>query len=161
MIVGMSLEGVLRTEQRAPIPMNLFLYKAMTATFQVWILTDSSAEEAEHWLRTRGMRDHAGVLGADVPRRQDVLRVDQIDTLRSHGQVAFVLDPDPAMARMCLSKGIPSLLYAHPRYSRPEFRPDAPKGVRRWEDIEAEIDHQQRMALEDGRLGEQQDRRFE
>ena len=71
---------------------------------------------------------------------------------RAKGAVHLYVDADPAMVAEALRLGIPTLLSSSPSYARPEFRPDAPKGVRRWDDLMAERTRQQAMLAVDHRV---------
>jgi len=67
------------------------------------------------------------------------------------------VDADPTVVAEALRMGITSLLFSSPQYSRPEFRPDAPKEIRRWDDIVSERTRQQAMKAVDARFSNQDD----
>jgi hypothetical protein len=53
------------------------------------------------------------------------------------------------------------MMFGVPSYTRPEFRPDAPKKVRAWSDIEAAIAKQNELRTKDIRLTRTETTKFE
>lgn len=68
--------------------------------------------------------------------------VEVIETIRSNFSVDLVVDTDPDVVRYCYSVGIPAMLLLDPLFTRPEFRPDHPSGVKSWDSLVEEIEAQ-------------------
>ena len=64
----------------------------------------------------------------------------------------MVVTADLDLATKLLQEGLDTLVFLHPTYLRPEFRPDGRQGVRSWAAIEAEMDKQIEMIKEDPRV---------
>jgi hypothetical protein len=52
-------------------------------------------------------------------------------------------------------------MFGAPSYTRPEFRPDAPKRLRAWNDIEKAIEEQNALRTQDARLSRTEALNFE
>lgn len=74
-----------------------------------------------------------------------------VESLRSKGKIDFVVTDDTELALRFLEVSIPVLMFLNPKYTRPEFRPDAREGVKSWSKITEELDKQQGLYLEDPR----------
>ena len=78
--------------------------------------------------------------------------IEQVKYVRSQGKVELVVTSDTELAKKLLEIGLDTLLFLHPTYLRPEFRPDGRQGIRSWAAIEEEIDKQIEMIREDPRV---------
>lgn len=92
-------------------------------------LFSEDAAQASHWAR----RHHFAA--ADAYMEGDLGR--SLTTLSTQG-VSFYFDADPENVAVALRLGIPSLTLVHPRWARPEWRPDDPAGVTGWNRVLAE-----------------------
>jgi hypothetical protein len=79
------------------------------------------------------------------------LRERQIDYAQSQGRVELFLDADADYCAYALSKGIPALMFANPKFVRSK-RP-----VKPWEDLRSEVERQ-RLALLEAHLGSRTNR---
>ncbi len=159
-MLALTIDGFLRNDAHKQSDDGVKIYAGLCEAYRVVLLTDDHPVKAEYWLKSKGLSEHAMVIGHTVLRRNDSLRIDQIDHLRTEGPVGLVIDPDPAVMAYCLSVGIPGMLYLHPQYSRPEFRPDAP-APRSWDQINAELDRQSGLLSQDKRITEDFEKEFE
>lgn len=151
-MIAVALDGFLRTHTKVPIPHAAKMFSFLTQTFPTAVLANGSNDEAALWLGNRLSREYVTLLGDEVlARTGETLRQAQINQLRTQGPLEFVIDPDPATVAWLISTGTSALLYASPTYSRPEFRPDADRR-RTWDEIQVELDRQERMIAGDGRL---------
>lgn len=154
MTVLIACEGVLRNTTGAPIPEGISLYAMLCQGYRVSLCLDGPLREAEHWLRVNGLDRHDHVLDSSVEYAGVDLRDRQMEIERISSRIDMVLDPSPERVASAMRKGIPALLFMHPRYTRPEFRPDLTRKIRPWATIAAEIDAQkeierdQRLVLE-------------
>jgi hypothetical protein len=140
MTVLIALNGVLRSDANTPIREGRMLYDALIDAYRVVIMADEPQERAEHWLKQYGVKGYAGLLTPNVMLTdEDPLRPRQIATARALGRVDLVIDADPQVVAHCLEIEIPSLLFLHPKTSRPEWRPD---NRRSWDEITALLEKQ-------------------
>ena len=152
MSVLIACEGVLRTPTGAPIPEGIALYAMLCQGYRVVLCLDGPVSEAEHWLISNGFTLHDAVMDHTLAYTGMDLRERHVDVERTKGRVEMLVDPSPERVAMGLRKGITSILFAHPQYARPEFRPDLTRKIRPWESIAAELDAQNEI-LRDQRLG--------
>ena len=151
MSVLIFLDGVLRKHtDKSPIFEGLNLYKGMNEVNRVVVLTEDK-EKAEVWFKSNTLNakldDIVGpsTIVSDNPRLQQVL------DNQSKGKVELVVTDDSDLAKDLLELGITTLVFISPKYSRPEFRPDAKEGVKSWLNIIDELDRQQGLYSEDPR----------
>ena len=154
-----ALENVLARETEGlpvgiPIPGGLALFHALKHVHKVAIATTDTKESARRWLDQNGVTGIPYLLTPKDPEADYVgLRLEQMRQLRRLDvDLALVVDADPRVAKAALHEGITSLLFTHPRYARPEFRPDARQGIRAWQDIESEVEHENERRKTDVRL---------
>ena len=153
MNIAFSLDGVLRDETGGLVLNGIPVYRACKAIGRLILLTDMERPAAEAWLAINRLNDWDDLLGAEtVIDPDEPLRYRQIARARSLGQVHLYVDGDPSVVAEALRLGMPTLLFSSPSYARPEFRPDAPKGVRKWDDLVAERTRQQAMIAVDTRV---------
>lgn len=147
------LDGVLRSDTGDLIPDGLILYRSLKTVGRVTILTGLDRTAADVWLLMHNMSDYDDIIDNSVEIDPDEpLKVRQVSVARSRGVIDLYLDADPGMVAEAFRLGIVSLLFLVPKYARPEFRPDAPKGVRPWDELVAERTRQQVMRQADNRL---------
>lgn len=146
MTVLMAVDGVLRQAGGGPLHDGFLLYQALSGDHLLILAVDGPTREADNWLRVHGLQLHSQVIGDEVSYGDDDLRARQIAVVRSKGRLDLLVEPDPDRVAAAVRQGVTSLLFAHPRYSRPEFSPDAPKRKRRsWQSIKDELNRQQNI----------------
>lgn len=93
-------------------------------------LTSGPASEAESWLDAHDIACDL-VLGA----RED--RVLQLRRLRYEWgyPVMLVVEPDPDIAVDLMADGYTTMLFLHPEYAKPEWRPDHEHAMKTWDEI--------------------------
>lgn len=146
-----ALEGVLRSELGQPVNEGLLLYHALKGTHKLLLVIDElSQDQTEHWLRVEGLRDHAEVIYPEAG--YDDIRQRQLQTLSARGMnVGLVVDCSPARVAGAVRAGYTGLVFASPKYLRPEFHPGGARGVRAWDAIAAELDTQAELKKNDPR----------
>lgn len=149
--VAIAIEGVLARAGEGdnlvacqPLVAGLQIYRTLRRGYKVALLAHERDEsKILHWLRTNDVSDYTTVLaggGAGEAERPAARREEQLRTLRGRGYALdLVIDASPAVIAKAMHMGITALLFASPAYARPEFRPDAPRGIREWADMEGEI----------------------
>lgn len=153
MNITMSMDGVLRSETGDLIPEGLIMYRAMKVVGRVILLTSLDQKLADIWLVMHNMADYDDLIDNSVVVDPDEdLRLRQIAVSKTRGPIELYIDSDPATVAEALKQGMPTCLFSSPKYARLEFRPDAPKGVRKWDDIVAERNRQHAMKAVDKRV---------
>ena len=147
--IGFVLDGVLRriNDQAALNPNGLMLFEGLKPFGRVTFFADGYSRDRnviEHFLKFHRISDYVDIDitvpsdGADTVAR----RLTQINRLRRTGPVSFVVEPDPKVAAALLAEGVPTLLYLHPQYTVPSWRPDFSGRLRRWDDLVTETERQ-------------------
>lgn len=165
--VLISVEGVLAAPPQdagalfpasTPVRHGIRLLAALSGSYKAVLATDeANAEHVEHWLKQQGLSDFYGILLVRRPVEAELdhtaLRMAQFDFVRSLGfSLDMVIDSDPGVVRQVMMRGGVGLLFAHPQYLRPEFRPDSERGLKAWNEIEQEVEQQALLKSGDVRL---------
>lgn len=140
MNILVSLDGVLSSESGEPIRAGVALYYALNINNRVALMTSRGEEDAKQWLQSHGIINYDDLIdrsfhleGEDIKKRQFILS-------RSRAPIEMYVDSDPSMCAWVFeNQMVPTVLFTHPGYVKVEHRPDAPKKVRAWSDIEASI----------------------
>lgn len=151
--MALPVNGVLRSFTGAPIYQGIALYKLLSDSNKIFLLsTDKKIDE--RWLREQKLRGYDDMIGPDVFTDLDDLLYAQVLHARNSSVGAFELAiiPDPAVAAKLLAVGVTTLLFLHPFYVKEEFRPDSRKGIRSWSEIVDELEKQQDSFSEDPRI---------
>lgn len=133
--VLLEMQGVLRSDNGKPVAEGITLYASLAAFHRI-VLVGEDADTDSRWLKLNGLDDHAQLLigSMDVALRH------------ARGQLALdirlLVSPSPATVAAAMHLGVTSLLFAHPRFARPEFRNDVEREPREWDAIVAEMDAQ-------------------
>ena len=147
----MFVDGVLRSESGSPIYQGLALYRMFNEDVRVILLTDER-EKTNRWLLEHKINKFDDLIDRNVPGVLEDHDIEQVKYVRSQGKVELVVTSDTELAKKLLEIGLDTLLFLHPTYLRPEFRPDGRQGIRSWAAIEEEIDKQIEMIREDPRV---------
>lgn len=141
-----ALEGVLKTESGDPIHEGIKLFRILSEHYRVVICSDMSPAATEHWLRSNLIIGYGEIYDNRFFFEGQELRNRQIDIAKSKGKVELFIDGDADYCAYALSCGIPSMMYASPKFVR------LTRSVKPWEDLTAEVE-KQRQALLDAHLG--------
>lgn len=145
----MFLDGVLRKDKTAPIRQGLLLYKALVDKQRVVVLCEKK-DDAERWFKENKLTKIDDIVSLeDSPVDTEY---DLVEHIRSRGNITMVVTPDVELATQLLEKGVNTILFLEPKYIRPEFRPDIPRGAKVWANLVAEMDRQQGLIETDNRL---------
>lgn len=129
--IVVSIEGVLRkVTDGTRINEGCELLNELADRYTRVFLTSGSCVEAEDWLDGQGI-GYDLVLGT----RED--RVEHLRTIRyGYGYpVSLVVEPDPDLAIDIMAEGYTVLLFMHPAYAKPEWRPDHKDAVMSWDEL--------------------------
>ena len=143
------VEGVLRSKKDSPIYEGLALYNVLKESKKVTLLS-KDVTDAERWLKLSGVVSVDEVMDySRINGQQDDAKL--VDYCRSKGKIQLVITSDVELAKYLLEQGLHCLLFLHPMYIRPEFRPDG-RGRKTWDAISEEMDIQQGLFSEDPRV---------
>lgn len=141
-----ALDGVLRTEVGDPIAEGVKLFRILAENYRVIIVSDHSPELTEHWLRANLIVGYGDIYDSRYFFKGQDLRARQLDIALSQGKVDLFVDPDADRCAYALSKGVPTMLFAAPKFVRRS------RDIRPWQDLMDEVERQ-RQALMDAHLG--------
>jgi hypothetical protein len=145
--VAIAIDGVLRK----PLDVEAvdfgasLLFASLVENFRVVVLGSENLAADEHFMSINGMVKYVKI--------EPVLPVDgegdtaqkrrQVERLRAEGfTFEFVVVPDPDLARGLYASGIPVLMYLHPTFTAPSFRPNHVEGLRPWNELATEVEFQ-------------------
>jgi len=149
--IVMFVDDVLRSDTGSPIYQGLALYKMFNEDVRVILLCDDKAR-TNRWLLEHKINKFDDLVDLNVPGVLDDPDIEQVKYVRSQGKVELVVTGNTDLAKKLLEIGLDTLLFLHPTYLRPEFRPDGRQGMKSWAAIEDELDKQIEMIKEDPRV---------
>jgi len=162
MQIVVDLDGVLRGPRNdEPITQAIQVVGALSAWNQISLITEMTKPEAEQWLNQNKVVDFDHVYDRTYYLEGEVLKFRQLKAARAKSRVDLVITTDPKLWVYAFEQGIPAMMFGMPDYLRAEFRPDAPKQVRAWEDIVSAIEKQNELRTKDARLTRTETFRFE
>jgi hypothetical protein len=141
-----ALDGVLRTEVGDPIAEGVKLFRILAQHYRVIIASDQSPEQTEHWLRSNLIVGYGDIYDNRYFFEGQDLRSRQLSIAQAQGRVDLFIDPDADRCAYALSKGVPTMLFASPKFVRTS------REVRPWQDLANEVENQ-RAALMAAELG--------
>lgn len=144
----LTLHGLLQQSNGAPNPQGLALYRAFTSIGRVAVLGGLNRERDEWFLATHGLTEHPEFLPELIEKHPTELgrRRAQIGALRAKGTVIdLAVEPDPEIVAALHEDGVPCLLYLHPRFSQPAFRPDYESVAKPWATLVETVQYQERL----------------
>ena len=147
----MFVDDVLRSSTGSPIYQGLALYRMFNEDVRVILLTDDR-DKTHRWLLEHRINTFDDLVDRNVPGILNDTDLEQVKYCRSQGKVELVVTGNVELSKKLLEIGLDTLLFLHPTYLRPEFRPDGRQGMKAWADIEEEIDKQIEMIKEDPRV---------
>jgi len=141
-----ALDGVLRTEVGDPIAEGVKLFRILAQHYRVIIASDQSPKQTDHWLRSNLIVGYVDIYDDRYFFEGQDLRNRQLAIAQAQGRVDLFVDPDADRCAYALSKGIPTMLFASPKFVRTS------REVRPWQDLADEVENQ-RAALMAAELG--------
>lgn len=154
--VAIVVNGILRqpNDSSVIIP-GLLIYKSLVKDHRVSLIIDSAAKEkVQYWLLMNGLTDHVNEIYWDETDPEDVgiRRLRQIARLRRQGPLSLVYESDTEAATALLKAQIPAMLFLHPTYTHPDFRPGSVSEPTPWNELLTEKVRQQEARATDTRL---------
>ena len=161
MHIVVELDGVLRGSNDEPIGTGVIMTGTLSVYNKLTLLSSSLEKETKYWLDVNKIVDFDLIVDSSIALPDEPLAQRQLNVCRSRGAVDLFITNNPTTWAFAFEQGIPSVMFAVPSYTRPEFRPDAPKRVRTWGDIEAAIEKQNSLKTNDARLARTEALNFE
>lgn len=154
--VAIVVNGILRqpNDSSVIIP-GLLIYKSLVKDHRVSLIIDSAAKEkVQYWLLMNSLIDHVNEVYWDEtdPEDSGERRLRQIGRLRKQGPIGLVYEADTIAATKLLQAQIPTMLFLHPQYTHPDFRPGVRDEPTPWNDLLGEKIRQQEARATDTRL---------
>ena len=150
MAVLLYVDGVLSNKGVA-IKDGLALYRTLQEKMAVILLCDDK-EKTDRWLKENKLMKTDNIVDSKVPGVVDDVKFRQAEWCRSQGPVEYVVTADVDLAKKLIEYGFRTLLFLDPVYLDHKFRPDTREGRKSWSEVQAELDKQQDMYLEDPRV---------
>lgn len=138
----LSVEGVLRKDNKDPIQDGFKLFRTLTVSYRVVLSTYSNLEEIDHWLKTNYVFDYADLMASDSFYEGQDLRTRHIDLVKASDKVELFVDSDADRCAHALSLGIPTLLFSTPAYFK------SSREIKPWDSITKEQENQKRRTAE-------------
>jgi hypothetical protein len=160
--IVVELEGVLRgAHSFTPIPEGVLMTGALSAYNQITFITEMNVKDAERWLNENKIVDFDHIIDISVQIMDEDLKSRQLKLALAKGGVGLFITSNPTLWAFSFEQGIPSVMFGVPSYLRPEFRPDAPKKMRAWNEIEDAVRRQNEARTKDARIIRTETLRFE
>jgi hypothetical protein len=162
MKIVVELDGVLRGSRNdEPIATGILMTGALSAYNQITFITEMSPAGATKWLDENKIVDFDRIIDNSVALDGENLKERQLKFARSKGPIDLFITSNPSLWAFSFDLGIPSIMFGVPSYLRPEFRPDAPRSMRTWNQIEEAVAKQNALRTQDARLVRTETVRFE
>lgn len=161
MKILVDIDGVLKGREDAPISTGLLMVGTLSVYNDLTFMSSVSEAETIRWLDENKVVDYDRVIGNAIDLVDEDLPHRQIRFARSRGPVDLFVTNNPELWAFAFDMGIPSVMFGVPSYTRPEFRPDAPKERRKWNDIEEAVKKQNELRTQDARLSRTEALNFE
>lgn len=154
--VAIVVNGILRqpNDSSVIIP-GLLIYKSLVKDHRVSLIIDSAAKEkVQYWLLMNALTDHVNEIYWDETDSDDVgkRRLQQVNRLRRQGPLSLVYEADTEAATSLLKAQVPVMLFLHPTYTHPDFRPGHSSEPTPWNELLLEKIRQQEARATDTRL---------
>lgn len=142
------LDGVLRKIiGNDPIRPGLLLFKALATEFAVVIVSSKPGDVA--WLDEQGIKNDMTIPDEG---KSHLLLLNELKFEFGY-TIDLVVEPDPEQAAKILDAGYTTILYAHPYYAHPSWRPSGPGSApETWQEIRRVVTRGTTERASDARL---------
>ena len=161
MQILVDINGVLKGDNDDPIGTGILMVGALSAYNQILFMSSEKEFAIQDWLNVNKIVDFDRIIDSSVGLEGENLKERQIKFARSRGPIDLFITNDPSIWAYAFEQGISCIMFGVPSYTRVEFRPDAPKRVRSWTDIEVAIKKQNALRTQDARLSRTEGLNFE
>ena len=152
MRIVVDIEGVLRGSNGEPISTGILMVGTLSVYNQLVFMGNETQAELKYWMDSNKVVDYDLLIDSSVKLEGEELAQRQLTVARSRGPVDLFITNNPSMWAFAFDQGIPSVMFGVPAYTRVEFRPDAPRKVRTWAQIQEAITAQNIAKTNDARL---------
>jgi hypothetical protein len=161
MRILVDINGVLKGMNDAPIGTGLIMIGTLSVYNDLTFMSDVSEAETSRWLDSNKVVDYDRIIDSSIALVGEELAHRQMAFARSKGPIDLFITNNPELWAYAFDMGIPSVMFGVPSYTRAEFRPDAPKERRSWDQIEAVVKKQNELRTQDARLSRTEALNFE
>jgi len=141
----------MRSDNKVPIYEGISLYKALNVNGTVAVAVDDQ-EEAARWCKIHKLTDVDSFISNKTVGEYEDKDFLKVQHQQASGPLHMIITADVDLAKKCVANGIKTLLWLHPVYQSPKFRPDGRVGKKSWDDLVAELDLQVDLMAEDKRI---------
>ena len=134
---------------------------SLSAWNKITLISPLERQQTEQWLNINKIVDFDNIIDSRVNLVGETLGERQVNHARSLGAIDLFITNNPRLWAYAFNQGIASVMFGAPSYTRPEFRPDAPKRLRAWNDIEKAVEEQNALRTQDARLSRTETFKFE
>ena len=152
MHILVDIEGVLRGRNSDPIGPGILMVGTLSVHNTLTFVCPEDEVSFQHWLDSNKIVECDRIIDGSVGLIDENLKERQVKLARARCPVDLFITNDPAMWAFAFDQGIPSVMFGVPSYTRVEFRPDAPREIRAWGDIEEAIKKQTALRTNDARI---------
>lgn len=152
MQILVDIDGVLKGRNDEPIGTGILMVGALSAHNRLIFISSETEDLTRIWLDSNKIVDYDIIIDSRYKLVGEDLKERQVNVARAQGGIDMAITNDPNLWKYTFELGIPSSMFAVPSYTRVEFRPDAPKKVRSWTQIEDAINKQNQLRTQDARL---------
>jgi hypothetical protein len=140
------VDGVLRKPStNAVIESGQALYWSLAQSGRLALLCGEDRDKVDWFLRINGFNKHVHLIPEDPTASPTASgrRLQQIRELRrGQANITFVVEPDPSIALDLFKESVPVMVYLHPVFTQPAFRPGYKSEAKPWEDLISEVNYQ-------------------
>lgn len=161
MQIVVEIDGVLMGANDAPIATGVLMVGTLTVYNRMTFLSSGSSAETQRWMNQNKVVDYDLVLDNSVGLEGEDLVERQLNVARTKGPIDLFITANPDHWVYAFNHGIPCVMFGVPAYQRVEFRPDAPKRARSWDNIVEAVAKQNEIRTKDARLTRTESLNFE
>jgi hypothetical protein len=146
----MYVDGVI-SKNGIAIKDGLGLFRTIKEKLAVILLCEDKTK-TEYWLKQNGVMTLDNILDYTATTPTEDMDYRLAEWCRSQGTIDYVVTANTDLATKLLESGFRVLLFLDPVYIDYRHRPDSTNGRKSWIELNAELDRQVEMLLDDPRL---------
>jgi len=148
--VLMYVDGVI-SKNGIAIKDGLGLFRTIKEKLAVILLCEDKSK-TEYWLKQNGVMTLDNIIDYTATTPTEDMDYRLAEWCRSQGTIDYVVTANTDLATKLLESGFRVLLFLDPVYIDHRHRPDSTNGRKSWIELNAELDRQVEMLLDDPRL---------
>lgn len=162
MQIVVELEGVLKSAMSdEPIRTGALMHASLAAHNRVTLITQSTEDKVIGWMNENKIVDYDIIIDSTVRLPDQDLFERQFNLARSRSGIELLITNNPDHWRYAFELGVSAVMFGNSSYTKPEHRPDAPKAVRAWSQIEEAVAKQNALRTEQAREMNSESIRFQ